>query len=106
MAIKVIDVRNDINDQIFTIDLEGTIYTMRFVENPRTGVYKLDFMDSVGNPIVMGIACVVNWPLLSRFADERLPKGILSFWDSTGKFTEPTSDNIGITNFLLYEESA
>lgn len=104
MALLQIPITSD-PDSVFTVDLDGVIYQIRLTLNERTGRFKMDLLTEVGDPIVEGVACVVNFPLLKKFKDLRMPAGDLFFWDSTDKNREPDEDNIGTEIVLLYQEA-
>jgi hypothetical protein len=104
MILKI-EINNE-PDYEFGVSLEGRAYRMRITLNEREGTWKLDVFDVDGNELAGGVQIVANYPLLNRFADERLPPGTLVLWDSTGKNREATPDTMGTEHFLLYEESA
>lgn len=58
-------------------DLEGTDYLLTFRWNQREDAYYLTIALSDETPLVNGIKIVCSVDLLSRFADVRLPKGVL-----------------------------
>ena len=104
MALRQIPITSD-PDSVFTVDLDGVVFQIRLTLNERTGRFKMDLLTEVGEPIVEGVACVVNFPLLKKFKDLRMPEGDLFFWDSTEKNREPNEDNLGTEVALLYQEA-
>lgn len=69
-----------LNDEPFydvTTNLDGVDYQLSFMYNQRLDEWYLSVRDSDGSPIVLGIAIVCNWGLLSNYSDARLPRGIL-----------------------------
>jgi hypothetical protein len=107
MAILELPVKNAMPDFQFTSDFEGVSYTLRFTWNERAGVWSMSIGDAQGNVIVGGIAIVVNWLLLDRFKDSRLPAGKLFTWDSSGQGREITDRNdLGDRVLVMYQEAS
>ncbi len=104
MALRQIPITSD-PDSVFTVDLDGVVFQIRLTLNERTGRFKMDLMTEIGEPIVEGVACVVNYPLLKKFKDLRMPEGDLFFWDSTDQNREPNEENLGTEVVLLYQEA-
>lgn len=104
MALREIPITPD-PDSIFQVELDKIVYQIRLTLNERTGRFKMDILTETGDPIVEGVACVVNFPLVKKFKDSRMPAGDLFFWDSTGKNQEPNEDNLGTEVVLLYQEA-
>ena len=106
MAILELPVKSVMPDFQFTTDFEGVAYTLRFTWNERGGVWSMTIGDAQANPIVQGIPLVVNWLLLDRFKDTRLPPGKLFTWDSSGQGKEIGDRlELGDRVLLLYQES-
>ena len=61
--------------------LDGREYLLRFVWSTRESTWYLNIYDQDENPIALGVRLVVNWPLLRRFRDPRLPPGLLFLVD-------------------------
>lgn len=104
MALFQIPITND-PDSVFSVALDGVVYQIRLTRNERSGRFKMDILTEIGDPIVEGIACVVNFPLVRKFKDLRMPAGDLFFWDSTNQNREPNEDNLGTEVLLLYQEA-
>lgn len=69
------------------VNLAGVDYLLTFAYNQREDCYFLSIATPDGQDIVNGIKLVANWPLIDKFADERLPPGDLFLWPNT-----PVSD--------------
>jgi hypothetical protein len=83
-------------------ELDGRIYTLRFIYNERAERFTLSIGDESGAEIVSGIAVVSNFPLLNRFLDPRLPPGVLFALDTTDSGLDPTADTFGSEVVLVY----
>jgi len=59
------------------VNLEGTDYLMTFTYSQREDCYYLSVATPDGIALATGVKIVANWPLLHRFADDRLPPGEL-----------------------------
>lgn len=105
MAIWSVPVKFNSPDFNFQIDLDGTIYGFRFILNERTGRYSMSIATEAGDEIVSGIALVTNWAVIDRFADTRLPPGLLFTCDMTGGNNEPDEVNFGDSVLLCYDEA-
>lgn len=92
-------------DHNFTVDLEGTVFNLQFRLNSRTSRWHMDVRTEAGVEIVSGIPLVLNYPLLGRFKDVRLPLGEFYVLDNTGANQEPNDEAFGSTHSLVYEES-
>lgn len=86
----------------FVSDLEGVAYTFEFRWNDRESGWFLTLGDGEGVPIVAGVRVVVNYPLLSRFTDARLPTGFLFAFDSNGLDEDPAFEDLGRRTILTY----
>lgn len=92
--------------------LDGVTYTLEFRWNTREGFWYMHILTEGGDPILMGIKCVVAWPLARRTPDPRRPLGVLSFIDTGGGQVDPSYDpatgkgDLGDRVQLLYFEAA
>lgn len=57
--------------------LDGVEYLFDFEWIDRESCWYVGIFDQDQNPIAFGIKLVINTPLLRRFRDPRLPKGLL-----------------------------
>lgn len=89
----------------FRVSLDGSTYALRVQWNQREGRWSLDVSDSSGTPIVMGIALVTGWSLLSLVTDARKPPGDLVVRRMDGGSGEPGLDELGAVVDLLYYEA-
>lgn len=107
MATLVMPVRSDFPAYQFQVDIEGTIYTLDFGFNTRSGRWYMSIFDSTGETLIVGdIPILINIPLADQYIDKRLPLGRFIAIDETGNNQNPTEDNFGTDIILLYEESA
>lgn len=89
----------------FTIDLDGRVYRLGFAWNARAGAWSMDLGTEAGEPLVMGLKVVANWPLLDRYADPRLPPGVLMSVDTSGDGIDPGRDDLGDRVRIVYLEA-
>ena len=105
MAIFEIPVRSDLPAYKFQINLEGTVFILRFRFNTRLDRWVMDVQDVNEDRIVTGIPMLTNLPLLDRYQDERLPLGRFTVIDETGNNRNPPREGFGEDFKLLYRES-
>lgn len=72
-----------------TVNLDGVDYQLAFLYNQRFDSWFLSVYNTDGSPIVLGIAVVCNWGLLSNYSDARLPRGILMCQSNIANDTSP-----------------
>lgn len=99
-----IPLRNDLDYYEFTIALGGVDYNFTFDWNDRLERWCFDISDATGSPIVQGVDVIVNWLVLGRFRDSRLPKGDLIFGNQDGTDTDPGLSDLGGNCQLYYVE--
>lgn len=76
-------------------ELDGATYTIRMRWNPRARRWFVSILDEDGvTPLHMGIAAVVNWPLLA-YKTGHLPPGALLFGDKSGAGVEAGAPGTG-----------
>ena len=106
MAVQEIPVTSDPQAYEFTITLDGTPYLLRFYFNRRRGTWHFSIKTQDGVDIVNGIPIFVNWPVLDRFKDTRLPPGTFLAVDSTSQGLDPGQEDFGTrVKFLYIEEN-
>ena len=98
-------VSHDVADQGFSVQLDGTVYQVRLRYNTRAGHWALDLSDSVGTPLLSGVAVRLGVDLLAQFDREDLPAGRLFAMNWVSEFQEPDRDNFGTDVSLIYEEA-
>lgn len=106
MAMLQIPIDGNHPDHQFFIDLEGTVYLMHFKLNDRSKRWTMDIKLEDGTLLVAGIPLIVNWPLIRRFKDSRLPPGEFYVVNETGGTEEPREDSFLETHVLIYLEAA
>lgn len=83
--------------------LDGVEYLLRFLWSDRESCWYLDISDQDANPLASHIKIVVDWSLLTRRTDPRLPQGVLIASDMTGKGIDvQTPDELGGRVQLFY----
>ena len=75
--------------------LDGVLYQFTFRWNARTSQWTFDLADATGDAIVSGVAVVVDFPLMRRSRDARLPPGALFAVDTANTQTDPGLADLG-----------
>ena len=88
------------------ITLEDSVYIFRTYYNTRDKAWYLDLLEQDETPIIYGLKLVINWGLLARYQDDRLPPGELITVDLAGDSNEVDRDNFGDTVRLVYISEA
>ena len=105
MAIVEIPTRCDLPAYDFKIDLESTVYTLRFRWNSRMSRWIMDIATEDGTDLLVGIPLHTNVDITSRFKKAGLPPGAFAVYDETGNGNNPDQFNFGTDVKLLYEEA-
>ncbi len=106
MAILSLPVRNDLFRYDFKTELDGITYTIDIHYNARKDRWILGIKTSEGTPIIMGIPVLINYNLLGRFADSRLPRGVLFAVNIESEYEEAGKEDLGDNVLLLYSEAS
>jgi len=80
--------------------LDGREYILRFIFNEREQRWYLDIFSSDETPLALGLKLVVNWNLLRRETDERLPPGELYAIDFSGAANESAPSDADAATLL------
>ena len=75
--------------------LDGTLYQFTFRWNARNEQWTFDLADGAGDPVVSGIAVVVNFPLIYRPRPAGVPPGLLTAVDTSGRNVDPGLADLG-----------
>ena len=105
MAIIQIPVTSNIPDSQFSIDLQGTVYLLRFKLNERINRFTMDILLEDGTPLVEGVMITADWLFMDRFKDSRLPAGKFLVIDNEDLSREPGVDSFGVTHTMVYVEA-
>ena len=68
----------DMNDSISRIVLDGKHYQIRFTWNDTGGFWTFGLMDSLGNPLLIGVKVVPQFPLNLFYGTHNLPVGVFA----------------------------
>lgn len=68
----------DMNDSISRISLLGSQYQLRFTWNDTGGYWMFGILDSLGEPLLVGLRIVPQFPLNLFHAGKNLPQGIFA----------------------------
>jgi hypothetical protein len=89
----------------FESELDNAKFKFSFGWSERAGHWLMNIADASNTVLISGRRVVVGIPLLSRFRDIRLPKGILLAHDTSGNDVEPGFADLGTRVKLLYFSS-
>lgn len=73
--------------QTFQVRLSNILYRLRLQYNDRTDRWSMSIYDGEDNPIIAGMALVINFPLFFGARDPRLPPGQIFVIDPSGRQT-------------------
>lgn len=68
----------DLNDSISRTALLGKQYQLRFTWNDTGGYWMFGVMDSLGQPLVVGVKIVPQFPLNLFWGTESTPQGVFA----------------------------
>lgn len=68
----------DMNDSISRVVLDGKQYQIRFTWNDTGGFWTFGLMDSLGNPLLIGVKVVPQFPLNLFYGTQNLPVGVFA----------------------------
>ena len=105
-TITEIPLRSDLPWFAETVELAGVQYRLEFAWNTRDARWYFSILAADGTQLVMGLPIVVDFPILNRFTDDRLPDGDLWVWDVSGDGIEPDQYDLGdrVKMFLIEED--
>lgn len=106
MALLEMPVRADLPQYQFRIELEGTIYTLRFKWNTRMELWVFDIANEQDVDLLNGIPVQTNVDLKQRFRQDTLPPGLFLAFDETGAERDPDRDTFGNEVKFFYDEGA
>lgn len=108
MAIWTLDVQTDTTVDDFEQDheLDGRLYTFRFMWNRRDNAWRFSLFLPDGTPLVYSRKIVVGFPLIRGEVDNRLPPGVLVAFDTLSTDTDPAQDELGARVPLVYYDAA
>lgn len=106
MSIFEIPLRSDLPSLRFSIELDSEVFVFQFNWNTRNSRWFFDILLQDDTPVIMGQPVFVNYHVLDRFKDTRLPKGKIRFYDTSGKFMDPDRRALGERVQMFYQESA
>lgn len=84
--------------------LSGRDYLLTFAWNLRESAWYLDIADQDGVVLAASLKLTVDYPLLKRATDPRLPAGTLMPLDTSGAGIDPGLDDLGTRVLLSYLE--
>lgn len=70
--------------------------------NGRMARWMLNFFTANEEPILMGLPLNMGVNLFGRFKDDRIPPGVMLFFDVTRKTAEAGRNDLGVTHKLVY----
>lgn len=103
--VQIIPVDSDNASFKFRTDLEDIAYVLRLDWNERSERWHLDIFDADETPLKVGLPLNINSDIIGRFADTRLPPGLIMLYDTSGQNEEAGRDDLGDRCMLLYYTS-
>lgn len=96
----------DLEDFEEQVELDGTLFILRFRWNAREGAWFLDVLDSAETPLVMGRRLVADGVLLARARHlQGVPAGELMPYDTEQRQEDPAFDDLGTRVLLAYQNA-
>ena len=100
---KEIPLSNDIQNYKFTINLRGTVYTIRIKYNYRMSRWFIDFRTVDDVAIVVGLPLLLGCDLLQHYKSKAsLPEGVFVLANFKEQNTEIDKTALGIDGFLNF----
>jgi hypothetical protein len=96
----VIPVQEGLTFFTFDIEIDGRLYNWEVYWNEREETWYFDLFDEDQIAIITGVKLVINYNLLSSYADARIPAGAIMFLNENDNVV-PTADNLGV-DFNIY----
>jgi len=90
----------------FQTELDGASYGFEVLWNEIAGGWILSLYTADDVPILTGLRIVLDLPLTVRYADTRLPPGVLIAQDTSGGRVEAARNDLGTRVQLLYFTAA
>ncbi len=87
------------------VDLDGSVYLIRFEWQTRSGWY-VGISAASGEVLMSLRRMVVDWDLLQQQTDARLPAGGLFLVDDTGEHEEAGYLDLGVRHSVVYLTAA
>jgi hypothetical protein len=82
-------------DQTQRVELDGVLYTFRFLWNARGQAWHFNLGDGDGAAILNGVRMVTSFPLLYRYHYLAVPPGELYLFDLRDMHGVPTLEEMG-----------
>lgn len=105
MAVSEIVVTSGLPHQEIQVPIEGSVYLLEIRWAGREARWYIDIYDEDRDPIYMGVALVLNFPLAVRCADSRMWPGVVMAMDTSGANAEPLLGDLGDRVKLFYFDS-
>ena len=68
----------DMNDSVSRISLQGSQYQLRFTWNDTGGYWMFGILNSLGEPLLIGVKVVPQFPLNLFHSAKNMPQGIFA----------------------------
>ena len=104
MATQIVPIDPTLPWQEFSVQLDNETFTFEFRWNGRAGMWFLSISDSTGN--LANVRVALGPPLLYRYRDDRLPRGVLIAIDTSGQDQDALADDLGSRVKLAYIPAA
>lgn len=87
---------------MFEIDIDERVYRIEIRWNSRGEFWTFNLLTRSGEPLIQGVKMVLNFELIRRYGDDRLPKGALIPIDTTGRLDRIGRHDLGENVQLVY----
>jgi hypothetical protein len=104
MSFFLLPLRNDLPRYQFTITLSGSIFSLSIYYNVRMSRWIMDVQDPSGNPILTGVALLINRNLTGQYRTLAIPVGTFFCTDDTNQDTQPTLLSFGTDHSAWYSD--
>lgn len=88
------------------VDLDGTVFIVRYRWNSRRSYWSVDIFDADENPIVLARKLEIDTDLVRQSHHLACPEGVLTAFDTTVAKVPPGINELGDRVILLYVEAA
>ena len=88
-------------DQLVHVEFDGNPYILRVLWNERFGYFSLSIYTADGEPVLLNVKMVKDYPLIGRYKNTRLPFDEFYFVQEKGAPRRAEYGDLGV-NFELY----
>lgn len=101
----LLPVRTDLGVYSFRVDLQGTLFTLRFRFSPRDDHWYFDLFDIDGLALRQGLRAVSNWSLLRLLVQQGRPAGDI-IMSNPASDADPDRVSLQVDSWATYIEGS